>query len=66
MDPPVFDPAQLDFRAAGDIDAFAADLAPCAAARPLPMHCFDWWATSAPGYLPMLSPTTEASKLPAD
>lgn len=66
MDPPVFDPSQLDLRAAGDIDTSVADPALSAAARKLPMHRFNWWGTTDPGYPDVLIPTTEASKPPAD
>ena len=56
---PVFDPPQLDARAAGDIDcADGPDPALCARARALPMHRFSWWDVEAPGYPPRLVGTT--------
>ncbi|KAI0594238.1 transferase family protein [Biscogniauxia sp. FL1348] len=60
--PPIFAPSQLDSRAAGDIDADAADPKLIAIARDLPLHRYDWWDTSAPGYNPLLIPTTENSR----
>lgn len=64
MGVPVFDPVQLDSRAAGDIDASSPDPDLCKIARELPMHRYDWWATSAPGYPSIFIPTIEASKPP--
>ncbi|KAK2834956.1 hypothetical protein FQN49_006744 [Arthroderma sp. PD_2] len=63
---PVFDPAKLDSHAAGNIDSGAADDALISLARAQPMHRYDWWETSAPGYPKFLIPTTEASKPPAE
>lgn len=59
---PVFNPAQLDAHAAGDIDATSPDPAVCEIARALPLHRYDWWKSSVPGYPQMLAPTTQASK----
>ena len=66
MDAPIFNPALLDARAAGDIDGPAADPALVSAARQLPLHRFDWWRTNAPGYPPFSIPTTENSKPSAE
>ncbi|KAK6826066.1 hypothetical protein PG987_013560 [Apiospora arundinis] len=52
---PVFDPAQLDARAAGHIDSLEGpNLDLIAKARALPLHRFSWWDTDAPGYSPYL------------
>ncbi|KAF3480963.1 uncharacterized protein GIQ15_06310 [Arthroderma uncinatum] len=66
MGSPVFDPAKLDAHAAGNIDSDVADGALTSLARALPMHRYDWWETSTPGYPEFLIPTTEASKPPAE
>lgn len=66
MDGPIFNPSLLDSHATGDIDAQAADPEIIASARSLPMHRFDWWQTSVPGYLDLFKATTEASKPPAE
>ncbi|KAH6691273.1 transferase family-domain-containing protein [Plectosphaerella plurivora] len=63
LDPPVFDPQLLDSKAAGTMDT--QDPALVAAARSLPLHRFDWWATEAKGYPSFLAPTTENSR-PSD
>ncbi|KAI1640734.1 transferase family protein [Biscogniauxia mediterranea] len=63
---PVFAPSQLDSRAAGDIDGDTADPKICSIARDLPLHRYDWWDTSAPGYNPLLIPTTENSRPPPE
>ncbi|KAK8078459.1 hypothetical protein PG996_004629 [Apiospora saccharicola] len=64
---PVFDPPQLDARAAGDIDsADGPDPELCARARALPMHRFSWWDTEAPGYSPHLVETTKNNMPPAE
>ncbi|KAE8149520.1 transferase family protein [Aspergillus avenaceus] len=65
MGHPVFDPAQLDAHAAGDIDAPTPDPEIITKARQLPIHRFDWWKSDAPGYPAPLIPTTENSKPPA-
>lgn len=64
MGVPVFNPAQLDQNAAGDIDGVTADPTLVAEARQLPLHRFDWWRTHEPGYPDFLIPTTENSKPP--
>lgn len=65
MGAPVFDPSLLDSCAAGDIDGEAADKDLSDVARSLPMHRFDWWEDSVPGYLDVFKPTTVNSKPPA-
>lgn len=59
---PVFDPQQIDAQAAGDIDASQPDQELVRKARTLPIHRFDWWATSAEGYPSFLIQTSENSK----
>ena len=59
---PVFDPAALDARAAGDIDGPGPDPGLSARARTLPLHRHDWWDTEAPGFSPALVPGAEASR----
>ncbi|KAI1504022.1 transferase family protein [Biscogniauxia marginata] len=66
MPAPVFAPSELDPRAAGDIDGDVADPKISATARELPLHRYDWWDTSAPGYNPLLIPTTENSRPPPE
>lgn len=66
MGPPVFDPPRLDSHATGDIDAAALDPDICAVVRDLPLHRYDWWRTSAPGYPSGAMSTAEASKASAD
>lgn len=63
MGPPVFDPAALDARAAGDIDGPAADPQLVAAARALPLHRYDWWDPAIPSYL---APLAEVSRPPPE
>ncbi|KAK7949087.1 transferase family protein [Apiospora aurea] len=64
---PIFDSAQMDARATGDIDsANGPDMELCAKARALPLHRFNWWDTDAPGYSPYLVNTTQNSIPPAD
>ncbi|KAH8677627.1 hypothetical protein BX600DRAFT_430964 [Xylariales sp. PMI_506] len=63
---PLFDPAQLDARAAGDIDAAVVDPAIAARARALPLHRFDWWHTNAPGYPPLLVASSKNCIPPAE
>ncbi|KAI5921990.1 transferase family protein [Camillea tinctor] len=63
---PVFAPSELDARAAGDINGDAADPKLRAVARDLPLHRYDWWDTSAPGYSPLFIPTTENSRPPPE
>lgn len=58
---PVFDPAALDARAAGDINAAEAGPDLAAAAHALPLHRFSWWDMDAPGYSPWLVDTTKNS-----
>jgi hypothetical protein len=66
MDPPIFNPGQLDARAAGDVDAVAADPRLSTAARLLPLHRFDWWNTAEdPAFPAFLAATSENSKPPA-
>ncbi|KAL4926879.1 transferase family protein [Aspergillus undulatus] len=64
--PPIFDPAQLDACAAGDIDAPVPDPSLLEEARQLPLHRFNWWGIDDPGYSPFLIPTTENSIPPID
>lgn len=59
---PIFDPSQLDSRAAGDIDGPGPDPKLSAKARGLPLHRYDWWDTGAPGFEPAFVPGIEASK----
>ncbi|KAK7755426.1 hypothetical protein SLS62_002653 [Diatrype stigma] len=63
MGPPIFDPAALDARAAGDIDASAADSQLVATARALPLHRFDWWDPALPSYL---APLADVSRPPPE
>lgn len=66
MDPPIFNPGQLDAHAAGDIDAAAADPRLSATARLLPLHRFDWFnAAEDPAFPAFLAATGENSKPPA-
>lgn len=44
---PLFDPAQLDSMAAGDINEAQPDPVILAKALNLPMHRYDWWSTPA-------------------
>ena len=62
VDAPIFNPTLLDACATGEIDGPVADPVLVSAARKLPLHRFDWWHTNAPGYAPLLIPTTENSK----
>lgn len=59
---PVFDPQALDARAAGDIDSPSPEADLVAQAHALPLHRYDWWATTAAGYPSFLAPSAEASK----
>jgi hypothetical protein len=63
---PVFNPAALDARAAGDIDAAAVDADLAATARTLPINRFSWWDTHVPGYSPWLVASTQNSVPPPD
>lgn len=66
MDSPVFNPSELDTRAAGDIDADSADPPISETARSLPCHRFDWWNDAKdPAFPSFLNPTSENSKPPA-
>ncbi|KAM0323897.1 hypothetical protein ACHAQA_008478 [Verticillium albo-atrum] len=56
---PVFNPSLLDAHAG---DVLVRDEALTAKARALPLHRYDWWATTAPSYPSFLTPTTENSK----
>lgn len=58
----VFDPQILDRAAAGDIDAARPDPALVAAARALPLHRYDWWASArgCPAFL------ADAARVPAE
>ncbi|RBQ99102.1 hypothetical protein VDGD_07232 [Verticillium dahliae] len=58
---PSFAPRRLDAHAGGS-PTRKRDDALTAQARALPLHRFDWWATTAPGYPPFLAPTTANSK----
>ncbi|KAI9924489.1 hypothetical protein ASPWEDRAFT_268474 [Aspergillus wentii DTO 134E9] len=62
MGEPVFQPSMLDSQADGDIDAKEPNPVLTKTARDLPLHRFDWWKMSDPGYPPFLIPTTENSK----
>src|SRR3569833_1028301 len=62
VDSPIFNPSLLDRAAAGNLDGTAADQALLDAALDLPIHRYDWWDTSAPGYPPFLRPSTLNSK----
>jgi hypothetical protein len=66
FDEPVFDPQQLDARAAGDIDGEAADAEITPAARALPLHRFSWWDVGAPGYSPWLVASSQNCIPPAE
>lgn len=55
---PVFDPSLLDNAAAGDIDAPEPDQKIIEMARSLPLHFFDWWA-STDGCPPSMSAATQ-------
>lgn len=44
---PVFDPCLLDKRAAGDINQESVDTALLQKAKELPLHRYDWWASSS-------------------
>ncbi|KAI1855274.1 hypothetical protein JX266_000139 [Neoarthrinium moseri] len=66
FDGPVFDPSQLDSRAAGHIDGDALDDSIAQTARSLPLHRFSWWDTDEPGYSPWLVASTKNSMPPAD
>ncbi|KAK6208326.1 hypothetical protein LQW54_006950 [Pestalotiopsis sp. IQ-011] len=66
FDEPVFDPQQLDSRAAGDIDGEAADETIAETARTLPLHRFSWWDTDEPGYSPWLVASSKNSIPPAE
>ncbi|KAH6687028.1 transferase family protein [Verticillium dahliae] len=58
---PSFAPRRLDAHAGGS-PTRKRDDALTAQARALPLHRFDWWATTAPAYPPFLAPTTANSK----
>lgn len=63
MEPPVFNPGQLDFYATGDIDGDIPDLSLVNSARLLPLHRFDWWNDAKdPAFPSFLTPTSENSK----
>ncbi|KAH6657642.1 transferase family protein [Truncatella angustata] len=65
FDEPVFDPPQLDSRAAGDIDGEVVHHELADTARMMPLNRFSWWDTEEPGYSPRLVNTTENSIPPA-
>lgn len=58
---PIFEPSQLDSRAAGDIDAHYGNPELVSKARSLPLHRHDWWDTTA-GHPATLSQSTINSK----
>ncbi|KAI2794047.1 hypothetical protein POX_a00637 [Penicillium oxalicum] len=64
--PPVFDPAQLDSCAAGNIDVETPDAQILEEARQLPLHRFNWWGAEDPGYSPFFIPTTNNSIPPGE
>lgn len=64
FDDPVFDPQQLDERAAGNIDGAAPDPGLVEKARALPLHRFSWWDVDAPGYSPLFLGRTKNSMAP--
>ncbi|KAI0136775.1 transferase family protein [Xylariales sp. AK1849] len=66
FDSPFFDPAQLDSRAAGDIDSVSADQGIVDSARSMPLNRFSWWDTDAPGYSPWFVASTKNSIPPAE
>jgi hypothetical protein len=63
---PVFDPPQLDSRAAGDIDGEAVDEDIAATARDMPLNRFSWWDINEPGYSPWLVASSKNCIPPAD
>jgi hypothetical protein len=65
-DAPLFDPSQLDSRAAGEIDGQEADEDIVRAARKMPIHRFSWWDTEEPGYPPWFAPSSKNCIPPAD
>lgn len=63
---PIFEPQMLDSRASGNIDAAEPDADIIKKARSLPLHRFDWYLTSSPGYPPEIARVIESTKPPAD
>ncbi|KAH7303016.1 transferase family protein [Stachybotrys elegans] len=51
---PIFDPAAVNARAAGNVDAAVPDAAIMDTAMALPQAWYDLWDTNAEGYLPFL------------
>lgn len=54
---PVFDPALVDSHAAGDIDAGQPDNNLAEQTRELPLHRYDWWASSEGAPWPLETPS---------
>lgn len=60
---PIFDPRILDERAAGDINSAAPDKDILTAARELPVHRYDWWASAPDCPAPFQHRTKPAPEL---
>ncbi|KAI4203133.1 MAG: hypothetical protein LQ348_001433 [Seirophora lacunosa] len=60
---PIFDPRILDERAAGDINAAEPDPDIMQAAKDLPVHKYDWWASAADCPEPFQHRTKPASAI---
>lgn len=63
---PVFDPALIDSNAAGDIDADQPDNNLVEQTRELPLHRYDWWASSEGAPWPVETPRVFLKNSPGE